>query len=223
MRVDLHTHTILSDGELLPIELARRAFVKGHKAIAFTDHASLSTMDRVIDEARRDAELAEVWGIQCLTGVEITHVPASKIDMVVARARKLGAEIIVIHGETISEPVEKGTNLASVKNPEIDILAHPGFITEEEVQLAKDNGVYLEITSRASHCKTNGHVAALAKEDRCEDGRQLRHARAGRPHRPVHRPHHSAGGRPHQAGGGGRGAGPPVRDNQAEAQLDARP
>lgn len=164
MRVDLHTHTILSDGELLPIELARRAFVKGLKAIAFTDHASLSTMDRVIEEARRDAELAEAWGIQCLTGVEITHVPAARIDMVVARARKLGAEIVVIHGETISEPVEKGTNLASVRNPEVDILAHPGFITEEEVQLAKDNGVYLEITSRASHCKTNGHVAALAKK-----------------------------------------------------------
>jgi putative hydrolase len=164
MRVDLHTHTILSDGELLPIELARRAFVKGHKAIAFTDHASLSTMDRIIDEARRDAELAEVWGIQVLVGVEITHVPASKIDLVVARARKLGAEIVVIHGETISEPVEKGTNLASVSNPEVDILAHPGFITEEEVELAKRNGVYLEITSRASHCKTNGHVAALAKK-----------------------------------------------------------
>ncbi|OPY32418.1 MAG: hypothetical protein A4E32_00999 [Methanomassiliicoccales archaeon PtaU1.Bin124] len=164
MRADLHTHTILSDGELLPIELARRAFVKGHKALAFTDHASLSTMDRIIDEARKDAELAEVWGIQVLTGVEITHVPASKIDMVVARARKLGAEIVVIHGETISEPVEKGTNLASVSNPEVDILAHPGFITEEEVELAKRNGVYLEITSRASHCKTNGHVAALAKK-----------------------------------------------------------
>ena len=54
MRVELHAHTLLSDGELLPIELARRAFVKGHKGIAFTDHVSLSTMDRVIEEARRD-------------------------------------------------------------------------------------------------------------------------------------------------------------------------
>jgi putative hydrolase len=164
MRVDLHTHTLLSDGELLPIELARRAFVMGHKAMAFTDHAALSTLERVINEARLDADLADAWGIQVLVGVEITHVPASRMDMVISRARKFGAEIIVIHGETISEPVEKGTNRAAVLNPEVDILAHPGFITEEEVELAKDNDVYLEITSRASHCKTNGHVASLAKK-----------------------------------------------------------
>lgn len=164
MRADLHMHTLLSDGELLPIELARRAFVKGHKAIAFTDHVSLSTIERVIDESRKDVELAEVWGLQTLVGVEITHVPAKRLDMVVAKARKLGAEIVVIHGETISEPVEKGTNLAAVSNPEVDILAHPGFLTLEEAELAKRNGVYLEITSRASHCKTNGHVAALARQ-----------------------------------------------------------
>jgi hypothetical protein len=31
-------------------------------------------------------------------------------------ARKAGAEIIVVHGETIAEPVEKGTNRAAVNN-----------------------------------------------------------------------------------------------------------
>lgn len=29
-RIDLHTHSIFSDGELLPSELARRADVLGH-------------------------------------------------------------------------------------------------------------------------------------------------------------------------------------------------
>jgi predicted metal-dependent phosphoesterase TrpH len=32
MRIDLHTHTLMSDGELLPIELARRAVVMKHEA-----------------------------------------------------------------------------------------------------------------------------------------------------------------------------------------------
>lgn len=163
MRAELHTHTLLSDGELLPIELARRAVDKGTKTLAFTDHVSLSNMERVIDEARRDAELAAEWGMTVLTGVEITHVPARRIDEVVAKARRLGAEIIIVHGETISEPVEKGTNLVAVKNPDVDILAHPGFITLEEAELAKENGVALEITSRGSHCKTNGHVARMAQ------------------------------------------------------------
>ncbi len=164
MRAELHTHTLLSDGELLPIELARRALVKGTKTLAFTDHASLSNMERVIHETRKDAELAADWGMTVLCGVEITHVPVRRIDEVVSRARMLGAEIVVVHGETISEPVEKGTNLAAVKNPDVDILAHPGFITLEEAQLARDNGVVLEITSRGSHCKTNGHVARMAQQ-----------------------------------------------------------
>jgi histidinol phosphatase-like PHP family hydrolase len=164
MRAELHTHTLLSDGELLPIELARRALVKGTKILAFTDHVSLSNLERVIDEARRDAELASEWGMKVLVGVEVTHVPARRLDEVVAKARRLGAEIVVVHGETISEPVERGTNMAAVLNPDVDILAHPGFITLEEAQLARDNGVALEITSRGSHCKTNGHVARMAQQ-----------------------------------------------------------
>jgi len=163
MRIDLHAHTLISDGELLPIELARRAMVKGHEAIAFTDHGSLSNLDRLIEEESRDAELAREWGIDVIVGVEITHIPVRKLDHVVREFRRKGAELIVIHGETISEPVEKGTNLASVSNPEVDILAHPGFITLEEVELAKRNGVTLEITSRRSHNPTNGHVARLAQ------------------------------------------------------------
>jgi len=164
MRAELHTHTLLSDGELLPIELARRALVKGTKILAFTDHVSLSNLERVIDEARRDAVLAEEWGMKVLTGVEITHVPVRRLDEVVAKARRLGAEIIVVHGETISEPVERGTNMAAVMNPDVDILAHPGFITLEEAQAARDNGVVLEITSRGSHCRTNGHVVRMAQQ-----------------------------------------------------------
>jgi putative hydrolase len=164
MRIDLHTHTLISDGELLPMELARRAVVKGHKAIAFTDHASLSNLERVLTEPRGDIELAREWGLEVLLGVELTHVPARKIGLVVAKARKLGAQVIVVHGETISEPVEKGTNHAAVTNPDVDILAHPGFITLEEAEDAKENGVILEITSRAAHCRTNGHVVKMARE-----------------------------------------------------------
>lgn len=164
MRIDLHTHTLLSDGELLPIELARRAVAKGHRAIALTDHVSLSTMERVINETRRDCHLASEWDIEVILGVELTHVPASKIDVAITEARRLGAQLIVVHGETISEPVEPGTNRVAVSNPEVDVLAHPGFITLEEAQIAKDNGIALEITSRSTHSATNGHVAKIASE-----------------------------------------------------------
>ena len=72
--------------------------------------------------------------------------------------------MVVVHGETVTEPVAPGTNRASAENPEIDILAHPGFITEEEAQLAKDNDVILEVTGRAGHNITNGHVVNMARK-----------------------------------------------------------
>ena len=71
---------------------------------------------------------------------------------------------MVVHGESPIEPVAEGTNLAAVQCPEVDILAHPGFITLEEARLAGENGVYLELTSRQGHCLANGHVASLAKK-----------------------------------------------------------
>ena len=49
-------------------------------------------------------------------------------------------------------------------NPDVNVLAHPGFITEEEMQAAKDNGVLIEITGRRGHSLTNGYVAALARK-----------------------------------------------------------
>jgi putative hydrolase len=164
MRIDLHTHTLLSDGDLLPIELARRADVKGIKGIAFTDHVSLSNIDRVIEETAKDCQLAESWDIETVLGVEITHVPVNRIDDLVSRARRLGAELVVVHGESLAEPTEPGTNLTAVKNPEVDILAHPGLITIEEAQLAKDSSITLEISSRRGHCLTNGHVALRSLE-----------------------------------------------------------
>lgn len=164
MRIDLHTHTLMSDGELLPIELARRAAVMKHEALAITDHADPSNIDRIIRETKRDVPLALEWDLDLLVGVELTHIPARKLDAVIKMAKKAGADIIVIHGETISEPVEKGTNHAAVNNPDVNILAHPGFITMEDAQAAADNGVVLEITSRPSHSMTNGHVIRMARK-----------------------------------------------------------
>jgi histidinol phosphatase-like PHP family hydrolase len=77
------------------------------------------------------------------------------------KARSLGAKIIIVHGETIAEPVAPGTNNAAIE-ADIDILAHPGLISEEEVLKAKENGIFLEISARKGHSLTNGYVAKLA-------------------------------------------------------------
>ena len=163
MRADLHTHSIFSDGELIPAELVRTAKVKGHKVIAITDHVDMTNVEFVVKNVVKAAELTDD-DITVIPGVEVTHVPPSKMDKVIADAKRFGAKWIVVHGETISEPVQPGTNRQAAMNPDVDVLAHPGFITEDEMQIAKDNGVLIEISGRKGHSLTNGYVASLARK-----------------------------------------------------------
>jgi histidinol phosphatase-like PHP family hydrolase len=162
--IDLHTHTIFSDGELIPSELVRRAVIHGYKAIALTDHADYTNLEQLIEAGKKAKYLEEEWDIRVLAGVELTHVPPRKIASLAKKAKELGAEIVVVHGETIAEPVAPGTNAASAACEYVDILAHPGLISEEDVQKAEENNVCLEITARNGHNRTNGHVARLALE-----------------------------------------------------------
>jgi len=165
--IDLHTHTTFSDGELIPSELVRRAQVKGYRAIGLTDHVDFTNIEYVLNSIRKAKYLEDVLAMRILPGVELTHVPPAKIAQMVSMARKMGAEVVIVHGETPVEPVMNGTNRASLEAG-VDILAHPGFLTIEEAELAKENNVCLEITSRSGHNITNGHVVRLAKEARAK-------------------------------------------------------
>src|SRR4030042_1610937 len=98
--IDFHTHSLLSDGQLIPAEHIRRDF----------------------------------------------KIP-----------------LIIVHGESPVEPVEKGTNRAAIES-QVDILAHPGLITLEDVKRAKELDINLEITAKKGHSITNGHVAKIAME-----------------------------------------------------------
>jgi histidinol phosphatase-like PHP family hydrolase len=162
---DFHTHSLISDGALSPLELVRRALVNNYHAIAITDHVGIGYLERLVIETTRDCTLAQQhWGITAIAGVELTHVPVDAIAHVAKTAKELGARLVVVHGETTSEPVQQGTNLAAVASPHVDILAHPGLITIEEAKLAATNDVYLEITARKQHASTNSHVARIARQ-----------------------------------------------------------
>lgn len=162
-RCDFHTHTVFSDGDLIPMELIRRAAVADHRAIAITDHASFSNVEWVVRQVAKDCAKADAWDILAIPGAEITHVPVRYMDEAVKLARNAGAEIVVVHGETTVEPVEVGTNAAAASNSDVDIIAHPGMISEEDAEEAASNGVYLEISCRRGHSQANGHVASVAK------------------------------------------------------------
>ena len=164
MVYDFHTHTSISDGALSPLELVRRALVNGYHVIAITDHVGIGYLERLINEIAADCALAQNhWNITAIPGVELTHLPATAIAEAAKKAKELGAKLVVVHGQTVAEPVEPGTNLAALKSPHVDILAHPGMLTLEEAKLAAANGIYLEITARKQHSVTNKHVAEMAR------------------------------------------------------------
>lgn len=160
--IDLHTHTFFSDGALVPAEHLRRVEVLGYKAVAITDHADSSNLDFIIPrmiQAARD--LNPHSKTRLLPGIELTHIPPDLIGPLTRKARAMGAQVVVVHGETIVEPVAPGTNMAAIEAG-VDVLSHPGFLSEEEALLAARKGVMIEITGRKGHCLTNGHVAKMA-------------------------------------------------------------
>lgn len=161
--IDLHSHTFASDGVLGPSELARRAEAAGLAALAITDHADASNLERVVGEiAAFVRETQPYLHIRLIAGVELTHVPPGQVATLVRRARALGVAIVLVHGETVSEPVAPGTNRAAIEAG-VDVLAHPGLISDEDARLAAAKGVLLEVSTRPSHGMANGHVVAAAR------------------------------------------------------------
>ncbi|MDD4894338.1 MAG: histidinol phosphate phosphatase domain-containing protein [Candidatus Omnitrophica bacterium] len=159
---NLHSHSLLSDGALLPSEVAVRYLSQGYKVIAITDHADYSNIEFVTDAILK---FVKQWpansGIKVLPGVELTHIPPEQFSPLVKFAKDKGMKIIIGHGETLAEPVVKGTNRAALEAG-VDILAHPGLISKEDVELAAKKNIFLEITTRKGHKGTNPHVAEEA-------------------------------------------------------------
>jgi len=164
---DLHLHSILSDGEMIPIEIVRRASVLGYRTIAIADHADDSNIVDLIAAIRKIERAADEYEIELLSGVELTHVPPSQISKLAGIARNEGADLVIVHGETTVEPVAPGTNFAACSCANVDILAHPGLINNKDAFLAATNGVALEVTSRNGHNRTNGHIVRIAREYGC--------------------------------------------------------
>ena len=145
-------------------ELVRRARAKGYEGLAITDHADSSNLDWIIPRIVRFCQkLPKEDTFRVVPGIELTHVGPESVPLLVQKARNLGAKLVLVHGETIVEPVPPGTNRAALEAG-VDILAHPGLITEELVSLAKEKGILLEISARRGHSFTNGHVAQVANK-----------------------------------------------------------
>jgi len=162
--IDLHSHTLFSDGELGVDELVRRAEVVGCRGLVISDHVDGSVIDWVVPRlAKEAAHLSEVTKMWVVPGCELTHCRPEDLGRLVKEARSLGAKVVTVHGETVSEPVIEGTNRAGIEAG-ANLLAHPGLISAQDAKLAAERGVMLEISGRRGHCLSNGHVAKVSRE-----------------------------------------------------------
>jgi len=164
-RYEFHCHSIFSDGALLPAALVREAEVRGHAGLAITDHVDPSNLEEVVKALTKfEKETRGKLPLKFFPGAEVSYVAPKYIPEYCQKARRLGAKVIIVHGESPAEQVYPGTNHAAVREAGlVDILAHPGTISEEDTILAAKNGVYLEITARRGHREGNRHVVEMAR------------------------------------------------------------
>jgi len=86
-----------------------------------------------------------------------------KFLKLVRKAQSVRRTNNIVHGETIAEPVaqEQTRRLSAISD--VNIIATHGLVSQEDVELANQNGIYLELTARCGHNATNGHVAKLPR------------------------------------------------------------
>jgi histidinol phosphatase-like PHP family hydrolase len=163
-RFDFHAHTFLTDGESSATDMWFAADQLAHQVLAITDHLALNDPVPLIDRLRQEAKAFEGSPMRTLVGVELSMLPPRRIAEAARSARRAGAEIVIVHGETLAEAVPEGTNRAAVECPDVDLLAHPGLLTPEVAELAHVHGIVLELSARKGHSLSNGHVARTAIE-----------------------------------------------------------
>ena len=73
MRIDLHTHSTASDGELTPDALVQLALARGLTTIALTDHDSVAGLDAALNAARGPS-LMVIPGVELSADVEKSEV-----------------------------------------------------------------------------------------------------------------------------------------------------
>lgn len=107
--------------------------------------------------------LSIYYDMQVFFGVQLRHIPPALLEETIQFYRGLGIELIGVYGESISDIVEKGTNFSAITG-KADILYNPGLIDEKCVELAKENNVFLEISTHPKHAYANAHIAKLAQK-----------------------------------------------------------
>ncbi len=158
--IDLHMHSTISDGSLHLEELVEVAIDRGYSAMAFTDHVFFDNYKRIADKIINwvDKNQGSYKDIILIPGVEITFATPKEIGIITKDVRFMGTKWVVVHGEASFERTPACTNDAAVEHG-VDVLAHPGYIEDEQVIKSLETGTAFELSARDSYNYANKQIA----------------------------------------------------------------
>ena len=180
---DLHVHSRWSDGSHTFEELVDAAKSHGYSYIAITDHskglgvAHGLTEDRLLEQLKEVKTLnKKLKGFRILQGIEVDIKSDGSLDFSDDILEMLDIVVASIHSG-FKQPGKQITSrlISAVKNPHVDIIAHPtgrllgereayDVDMEEVMRAAQETGTAFEINAYPARLDLNDIYARKAKE-----------------------------------------------------------
>ena len=128
---DLQAHTLWSDGHSTTEEMLAAATARGYQYLLITDHsqgleiAHGLTPERFEEQWREFAELDGRYPLRLLRGIEMNIDENGAGDMPESTLGRLDVILGAFHSALRSKEDRTDRYLAAVRNPWVDVLAHP--------------------------------------------------------------------------------------------------
>ncbi len=184
IRADLHVHTDWSDARASMEDMVQAAIKRGLKVLAITDHSNATNGVNGLNEKRLKEQAVEIQklrekysgAITLLHGIEAEILEDGSLDLAEATLSKLDIVMASLH-EHLYQPrkVITARLVKAIRNPLVDIIAHPGgrelprtngadLNWDEVFNAARENQVALEINSNPVHLDMDEVRARSASE-----------------------------------------------------------
>lgn len=134
IRADLHMHTTASDGTNTIYQMVEAARSIGMTHIAITDHSKRVSVARGLDESRLLEQWAEIDQVNAQLGGEFRVLKGVECDILEAGPMDIADEVLAqadwviasVHfGQKQSKLEITDRVLGALRNPHVDIIAHP--------------------------------------------------------------------------------------------------
>jgi len=183
IRGDLQMHTTSTDGKNTIEEMAEKATKMGYSYIAITDHSKAVRVAGGLDEKALAKQMKEIekingknLGLRILKGVEVDVLGDGSLDLKDEILKECDVVLAAVHSLfNLAEGEMTRRIVKAIKNPNVDILAHPTgrLLLEREpyqvnlkevIQAAIDYGVVLEINAYPDRLDLKDTDARLARD-----------------------------------------------------------